>query len=328
MTSFSVIIPAFNEAEYLERCIRGIRGVREADRLLGEIVVVDNGSTDGTAGIAERLGAKVVPAPEGTIGGVRNVGAGVAVGHVLAFLDADCIPMEGWLQAAAEGFADPTVCALGAYPEVPEAGATWVQRMWSRLCRSRGEQPRPARWLPSANMLVRREAFVRVGGFDEKLVTCEDSDLSYRLSALGKVLDVPGCRVLHLREPATLGQFFRKEVWHARGTFHGVLGHGVLWRELPSLVMPLAFASGLALFAAGLVLPAGSPGVLAPTGFFLALAVPTVYTVRAAPKAGSALGIIQAWCLYGVYFAARAWSALDEMLLGPLRAPFRRRAKR
>ena len=70
-----------------------------------------------------------------------------------------------------------------------------MQRTWSYLLRVRERRER-ARWLPSANLAVRREVFERVGGFDESLTTCEDADLSYRLARQGVLLDDPEVIVL------------------------------------------------------------------------------------------------------------------------------------
>lgn len=300
---FSVIIPAFNEAEHLGRCLEGLAAQGRGQSLIEEVIVVDNLSTDDTARVAEALGARVVSAPKGTIASVRNRGAEAADGEIFAFIDADCVPLPGWLVAAHARFEEPGTVAVGAYPRVPE-DATWVQSVWSRLCQ--GGPAAPAAWLPSANMLVRRSAFREVGGFNEELITCEDVDLSYRLGRLGTVFSDPAAAVIHHREPATLGRFFTKEVWHSRDNYTGLRRHGLVLRELPSLVMPL-------LFTLGVVLAPLTPW-LGPVGWMgaaLALAVPGAYTVRAL-LAGHR-DVISVFVIYLVYFAARGWSAIKTV---------------
>ena len=88
-----VIIPAFNEADYLPSTLEAIQ--RASEHLRGradvdvEVIVVDNNSTDETAAIAEAMGATVVGEPVQGIGRARNRGASVAEGDVLVFVDAD-----------------------------------------------------------------------------------------------------------------------------------------------------------------------------------------------------------------------------------------------
>ena len=90
--AISVIIPCYNEAELLPRLLTSIETARRAfsggpDAV--EVVVADNGSTDGTAGIAEASGYQVASSTIRRIGAVRNAGAAVARGAVVAFIDAD-----------------------------------------------------------------------------------------------------------------------------------------------------------------------------------------------------------------------------------------------
>jgi len=99
----SVIIPARNEATFIPRVIHAVRSQRPPDREL-EVIVVDDGSTDTTSAAARAAGASVLEAAGG--GGnpaaARNQGAAAAKGDPLIFLDADCIPGEGWLKAILE----------------------------------------------------------------------------------------------------------------------------------------------------------------------------------------------------------------------------------
>ncbi|MGW1563978.1 glycosyltransferase [Streptomyces sp. NPDC002144] len=98
-TEVSVVIPAFNEADYLPRylpsVVRSLRMWETTSGGRGEIIVVDNASTDGTATIAASHGAHVVTEPVRNIGRVRNTGAAHAAGRYLLFVDADVeVPVE------------------------------------------------------------------------------------------------------------------------------------------------------------------------------------------------------------------------------------------
>jgi len=87
---YSVVIPAYNEEEYLPSTLRSLDKVlRKIPQFRGEVIVVNNGSTDRTAQIAEQYGAKVVEETNRGIGRARNRGAAMAKGETLIFLDAD-----------------------------------------------------------------------------------------------------------------------------------------------------------------------------------------------------------------------------------------------
>jgi glycosyltransferase involved in cell wall biosynthesis len=89
MIELSVVLPCLNEAETLATCIKKARGSMEALGVEGEIVVADNGSTDGSQSIAEGLGARVVPVPERGYGAALRTGIAAAEGRFVIMADAD-----------------------------------------------------------------------------------------------------------------------------------------------------------------------------------------------------------------------------------------------
>ena len=94
MPSLSVVIPALDDAEMLAHCLRDLAAqLRPAD----EIIVVDNGSTDGTADVARAAGARVVEQPHRGIWPAAATGYDAATGDIIARLDADSRPPADWL---------------------------------------------------------------------------------------------------------------------------------------------------------------------------------------------------------------------------------------
>lgn len=232
---FSIIIPAKNEEANIGRCLDSIANVAwERDQY--EVIVVDNGSNDATVAIAREKGAQVFIQPELTISGLRNFGAAYASGKILAFIDADCTVVPSWFEKASPYLFRTEVACFGSPPLVPE-DATWVPKAWFAVRKKRvdfGETD----WLESMNMFVRREAYTASGGFDESLITCEDYDLTLRLKQHGSLICDSSIVAVHHGEAATVGHFFRKELWRGKSNFAGMLQHGITLAEIPSLIAP------------------------------------------------------------------------------------------
>ena len=87
----SFVIPAHNEEKYIAKTIAAIHNaVAEAD-ILAEVIVVNDGSTDNTVGIAKQLGARTIDVMLRNIGAVRNAGARIASNEWIVFVDADTL---------------------------------------------------------------------------------------------------------------------------------------------------------------------------------------------------------------------------------------------
>lgn len=226
----SVVIPARNEARYIDKCLTAIRNVKVPCGDI-EVIVVDNGSTDETAHIARTFGARVVIKTDGTIGSLRNFGARIARADVIAFLDADCIVPEDWLMKALTYFSVNRKTLVGFRMIVPPE-ANWVAQCWDTLF-SRRNITSEVDWLPSGNMILPKEAFFCVGGFDESLETNEDYDLSFRLRERGyRIVSSAETSVVHLRPPRSLGQVFKKELWHGKEVFNVFMNDLIRNREV------------------------------------------------------------------------------------------------
>lgn len=191
----SIVIPALNEAPHLPatlaRC--GLAGA--------EVIVVDGGSTDGTAARARALGARVITSAPGR-GRQMNAGAAEARGDILLFLHADTLLPEGFAGRVVRTLARPGVVA-GAFRlaiDAPGAGLRLVE-LWAGW-RSRGLQ------LPygdQALFLGARE-FRRLGGYRD-MPLMEDFDLVRRLRRRGRVVTLPQAARTSARRWQSLGVF-------------------------------------------------------------------------------------------------------------------------
>ncbi|MBK8508751.1 MAG: glycosyltransferase [Candidatus Competibacteraceae bacterium] len=303
--SVAVIIPTLNEELHIGRCLAGLIKL-DYPRERVRIRVVDNFSSDRTVEVARGFGVETMQVPKSTIAKSRNAGAKGAREDIVAFLDADCVPASSWLRHAVRHFVATDVAAVGSYPGVIAEESNLLQKTWAAINRRSGDGVTVVGWLPSANLLVRTESLARVGGFNEALTTCEDVDLTYRLSAQGRILYDPEILVYHLREPQRFKDLFWKEIWHARSNFSGITSHGLQWRELPSLFAPLAFGVGAVAGTIGLL--AGS-GVSTCCGFGVSTVTVVLYSVRAMRRTAR---FDMAMAIYVVYFSARFYAAIRE----------------
>ncbi len=304
MVDVSIIIPAKNEEAFIGQCLESVlNNSYPGDGY--EILVVDNGSTDDTREISRKMGAIVYEKPDLSISALRNFGAKMAKGRILAFLDADCTVAEDWLCRAEEYFKKDEIVCFGAPPGIPD-NPTWVQKTWFLV---RGAHERKVTsWLETANMLIKREAFLAVGGFNEHLTTCEDVDISYRLLKSGKIVSDPSIKTIHHREPGTLRDFFNKERWRGRSNYNGLLHHGLKLQELPSLLLPIYF--GLIPFLVLIfTLVSGSPNYLP---FLIVWQIPIVAgTLLKTRRQACHITTLMLFVLLNVYYAARLSSMLQ-----------------
>jgi glycosyltransferase involved in cell wall biosynthesis len=129
MSSISVVIPVYNDAELLRRCLRALA---EQSRLADEIVVVDNGSTDDSAEVARAAGARVVVEARRGIAPASSAGFDAARGDILARLDADSVPAADWLSRIESRFeASPQLSGLTGPADFIDGtpAARWMGRV-------------------------------------------------------------------------------------------------------------------------------------------------------------------------------------------------------
>jgi len=178
----SVIIPARNEQAYIASCIESVRKQSETPY---EIIVVDNGSSDGTAEIAEDLGCRVVHEEKKGISYARNRGSQEAKGDVLYFLDADGILSEKWISQAnsvLEKRSDAgVVVGLNVFAHEKLLKRLWYNTYtlgaYTGLVLSNLLLKKP--YLVGNNMAIRKDVFLQLNGFES--FTAEDMWMSRKL---------------------------------------------------------------------------------------------------------------------------------------------------
>jgi glycosyltransferase involved in cell wall biosynthesis len=178
--SISVIVPAYNESrgisDTLERINIAKNYLRARDGTSVEILVVDNASTDQTSEVAKDSNARVIQENVRSVARARNIGARIAQGDILVFIDADIIVPEDILWRISQVMANPR-CIGGAVDTHYQPTSTLVKG-YLQVWRAFGKLLHMAQ---GAVQFFRRESFASLGGYDEKLYMGEDVDLFWRL---------------------------------------------------------------------------------------------------------------------------------------------------
>lgn len=189
----SVVVPTYNEEEYIERTLKALRNVGAH-----EIIVVDGGSDDRTLEIANKY-ADILESSSSydSPAKARNVGIRLSTGDLVAFIDADTVVSTSWLDAIIDCFSRKTevIGATGpAYPLEREslliAPYIFSYDILVRLTLMVG---RPH--FLGFNCVYRRDFLESVSGFDENLRVSEDALLSMKALAYGKLAFLKGMSV-------------------------------------------------------------------------------------------------------------------------------------
>ena len=281
----TVVIPVKDRPVELARLLDGLR-TDPATREL-PVVVVD----DGSARPVRAEGARLIR--HETVRGpaaARNAGLGIATTAAVAFLDSDCVPRPGWLQALLPHLADPALAAVA--PRIiplPAPERTWLTDYETAVSAlDMGEYPAAVRplsavsYVPSAALLVRRTALG--AGFDETMRVAEDVDLVWRLAAAGwRVRYEPRAAVAHAHPVAT-GEWLRRRAFYGTGAALLAARHG-------GLVAPLVLAPSSAL-AWALSTAGGPRGRAAAAGIVAVDVVRLAQRLGKPPPIGLALGLV------------------------------------
>jgi GT2 family glycosyltransferase len=227
----TVVIPTWNRKRLLEAALESLLD-QDYPHDRYEIVVVDDGSTDGTAELVFRSMARpdpprvrLISQQRRGVDAARNRGVAVAAGALIAFLDNDEVAPARWLSSL--------VGAAHRYPDVDCFGGPYRLRLEGRMLRvcpsclplegntvDRGDDERLVDWVDGGNMMIRPLAFERVGGFDESMLHYGAIEWMHRfVRAGGRIVYLPRAWIVHRRtaEMLRLRNRLRKAFENGRG---------------------------------------------------------------------------------------------------------------
>jgi len=182
----SVVIPAYNAERFLPRCLNSVFAQTLEP---AEVIVVDDGSTDHSAEIARKLGARVISRLNGGLSAARNTGVQNSSSEWVALLDADDMWSPEKLRAQADRVEADTVLVYTGIRVFSDDGVRSTS-----LGVSPAEARRVLRYrnpITPSSVIAKREALARNGGFREDVRACEDWEMWVRLQRLGGFAAVP-----------------------------------------------------------------------------------------------------------------------------------------
>lgn len=266
----SVVIPVYNGAATLDACLRSLQHQTLAHDLY-EVIVVDDGSTDDSARIAQIARVRLVSQRNAGAPAARNAGIGAARGEWVAFTDSDCVCARTWLSSLLSA-AERSSGALGAAGKTvgyqsQTPAARFVDLMGGLdPIRSLAHPRFP--FAPTSNVLYRREYLQAVQGFDTRYATYDACDLHTRLLRAfdGPFAYEPRAVVMHTHRSTWRG-YFRQQFFYGVGYAQFMLAHRseLRWsvlREIRASLEVLAKAFGA-------LLPGSGEAALLRRGWFI-----------------------------------------------------------
>jgi glycosyltransferase involved in cell wall biosynthesis len=205
----SVVVPTYNRSESLARLLESLGRQTLASEMF-EVIVVSDGSTDGTGDLVrrlqrDRLNLFLLETDNRGPASARNAGVRAARGIYLAFTDDDCVANADWLEQFIETFKGTGAVAV-------QGRTTTDRRARSPLTHEMEVLWKWVNTMPTCNAGYLRSAFDAVGGFDESFKFLnEDADLAWHIAEIGEMVYEPNVTVMH---PPRRESFWKRARWN------------------------------------------------------------------------------------------------------------------
>jgi GT2 family glycosyltransferase len=213
----SVVVCSLNGERWIGECLEALAALDYPDY---EVLVIDDGSTDSTAAVAQGFaGVRVISTENGGLSRARNVGLEAASGEIVAYLDDDARPEPSWLTHLARAIVLGPYGAAGG-PNLAPAGDGVVADCVAHAPGGPTHvllSDREAEHVPGCNMAFREEALRRVGGFDETFrIAGDDVDVCWRLQEAGETIGFAPAAVVWHHCRSTLRRYLRQQYQYGR----------------------------------------------------------------------------------------------------------------
>lgn len=290
MIIYSVIVPAYNAARTINKCLDALQR-QSIPKENYEIIVVDDGSTDTTPDLIRPYPVQYLRQANQGPATARNKGAQEANGEIILFTDSDCVPEQDWIEEMIKPFKNPEVVAVkGSYKTDQR---TLTARFAQVEFEERFEMLKKIEFIDMVDTYsaaYRKSVFFSLSGFDTSFPVAnnEDTELSYKMSQAGhKMVFNPNAVVYHLGHPDSVKKYARLKFW--RGYWRIVVYKRYPDKALKDSYTPqtlklqilFMFASLLSLSFAWLDMPAIYFFFIISISLFIASSVPfAVFALR------------------------------------------------
>ena len=214
----SVVVCAYNAVATIDECLDALEQVNYPDF---EVIVVNDGSTDGTGAAAARYrSVRVIETANAGLSAARNVGLHNATGDIVAYTDADVRVDPEWLTYLVRPFDAPEVAAAGGPAVIPR------EDPWFAQCVARAPggpthvllDDRTAEHVPGCNCAFRRDALLAIGGFNPVFRRAgDDVDVCWRIQARGWTVGFAPAALVWHRHRATTRGYWRQQIGYGEG---------------------------------------------------------------------------------------------------------------
>lgn len=212
----SVVVALYNAEKTIDECLASLTKLNYPDY---EVIVVNDGSTDGSQAIIDRYPFHCISGANGGVSAARNRGLRAATGEIVAYIDSDAYADPDWLRYLATTFLESDVAGVGGPNLVPPAD-NWVAKC---VYRSPGGptqvmlDDKSAEHIPGCNMAFWKWALEEIGGFDPIFTAAgDDVDVCWRLLERNYRLGFsPSAVVWHHRRPS-LRAYWRQQVGYGK----------------------------------------------------------------------------------------------------------------
>lgn len=213
----TIVTPAHNEAAALPACLKALAEQQTNHQY--KVIVVDNKSTDKTAEIAKswqaRLNLRVISEPKKGRGSARRRGFAQAKTDIILSTDADSIAPKNWIEDTVNALANHSNAAAVSGSSYIQDGTkltNWTMKVGMPLSLRLYRLFVGHYMLTGANFALRRDIYLKAGGFDKQRDMLDDVDLSFRVARLGKILYLKNPKILTKGD--IFGRGYLQGFWH------------------------------------------------------------------------------------------------------------------
>jgi len=212
----SVVVCSFNGSRTIRQCLDGLQKVCYPDF---EVIVVNDGSTDGTGEIALQYNVRLIQTENRGLSSARNTGLAAATGEIVAYLDDDACPDPNWLSYLVDTFQKMNCAGVGG-PNIPFPDDGDVAAC---IAHTQGRpthvllSDREAEHIPGCNMAFRKDCLQAIGGFDTQFrVAGDDVDVCWRLQNSGGKLGFSAAAMVWHHCRNKLRAFWKQQVGYGK----------------------------------------------------------------------------------------------------------------